>query len=49
MTMRVHTPSQVIRNVQKYRDASMMEIDALQRIAAADPQCTWHNVALQVR
>ena len=46
-TLKRYCAIKVIRNVQKYRDASMMEIDALQRIAAADPQGRWHNVALQ--
>jgi dual-specificity kinase len=46
-TLKRYCAIKVIRNVQKYRDASMMEIDALQRIAAADPKGRWHNVALQ--
>mmetsp|Transcript_38014 Transcript_38014/g.82650 ORF Transcript_38014/g.82650 Transcript_38014/m.82650 type:complete len:510 (-) Transcript_38014:270-1799(-) len=37
----------VIRNVQKYRDAAMIEIDVLRTIAKADPKGRRHCVALQ--
>mmetsp|Transcript_29514 Transcript_29514/g.56705 ORF Transcript_29514/g.56705 Transcript_29514/m.56705 type:complete len:526 (-) Transcript_29514:543-2120(-) len=45
--LRRYCAIKVIRNVQKYRDASMFEIDVLQKIAKEDPEGRWHCVALQ--
>mmetsp|Transcript_17781 Transcript_17781/g.24589 ORF Transcript_17781/g.24589 Transcript_17781/m.24589 type:complete len:485 (-) Transcript_17781:146-1600(-) len=45
--MKEYVAVKVIRNVQKYRDAAMIEIDVLKKLGKADPEGKRHCVALK--